>query len=47
MIFWGKIRTGDMALKQSHKTDEVMTNNKKMGKIPTGTWPALDPENAK
>ena len=35
-----------MALKQSHKTDKVMTN-KKMGKIPTGTWPALDPENAK
>lgn len=47
MIFWGKIRTGDMALKQSHKADEVMTNNKKMGKTPTGTWPALDPENAK
>ena len=28
-----------MALKQWHKTDEVMTNNKKMGKIPTGTCP--------
>ena len=27
-----------MALKQSHKADEVMTNNKKKVKIPTGTW---------
>ena len=31
-----------MALKQRHKThlDEMATNDKKMSKIPTGTWPS-------
>ena len=28
---WGKISTRDMALKQRHKTDEMATNDMKIG----------------
>ena len=30
-LCWGKIPTSDMALKQRHKTDEMATNDMRMG----------------